>query len=188
MTTRRLHFETFEPRKLLAADMMIPGDANHDGGFDSSDLITVFQTGEYEDDIEDNSVWEEGDWNGDGDFNSSDLVVAFKTGRYTEQQTLFPNVVSATLTRTGENTYRVSVALSSPYDTPDRYADAWRVLDPHCAELGTRILTHDHQFEQPFTRSLSNVVIPDGVTEVTIQGRDQISGWGGGTVTVRVPE
>ncbi len=76
MTTRRLHFETFEPRKLLAADMMIPGDANHDGGFDSSDLITVFQTGEYEDDIEDNSVWEEGDWNGDGDFNSSDLVVA----------------------------------------------------------------------------------------------------------------
>ena len=59
-----------------------PGDANHDGVFDSADLVQVFQAAEYEDDTPGNSVWEEGDWNGDGDFTTSDLVVAFQTGGY----------------------------------------------------------------------------------------------------------
>ena len=59
-----------------------PGDANRDGLFDSSDLVQVFQRGEYEDGIEDNSDWEDGDWNGDKDFDSSDLVMAFQTGLY----------------------------------------------------------------------------------------------------------
>ena len=186
--SRQLRFESCEARRLLAADMLIPGDANRDGGFDSSDLIAVFQRAEYEDGIANNSVWEDGDWNGDSEFDSTDIVLAFQSGRYTEQQTLFPDVIGATLTLTGDNTYRVSVTLSSPYDTPERYADAWRVLGPDCTELGTRILTHDHQFEQPFTRSLSGVTIPEGVTEVTIQARDQISGWGGETLTVAVPE
>ena len=55
------------------------GDSNLDGRFDSNDLIAVFQAGEFEDDIANNSVWEDGDWNGDGDFDSSDLVLAFQT-------------------------------------------------------------------------------------------------------------
>lgn len=38
--------------------------------------------------------------------------------------------------------------------------------------------------EQPFTRQQSNVEIPDSVDEVTIEGRDQANGFGGGTVTV----
>ena len=59
-----------------------PGDANQDGRFDSSDLVQVFQAGEYEDLIEDNSTWAEGDWNSDGDCDSNDLVLAFQTGLY----------------------------------------------------------------------------------------------------------
>ena len=59
-----------------------PGDSNRDGVFNSSDLVAVFQAGEYEDDIDGNSTFEEGDWNNDGDFNSSDLVFAFKAGNY----------------------------------------------------------------------------------------------------------
>ena len=58
------------------------GDSNLDGRFDSSDLIALFQAGEFEDDISNNSVWEDGDWNGDGEFDSSDLVLAFQTGNY----------------------------------------------------------------------------------------------------------
>ena len=50
--------------------------------FNSSDLVQVFQRGEYEDDIEDNSTWMDGDWNDDRDFDSSDLVMAFQTGLY----------------------------------------------------------------------------------------------------------
>lgn len=58
------------------------GDANLDGLFDSNDLIMIFQFGEYEDSLEDNSNWSRGDWNCDGDFNSSDLVAAFVQGDY----------------------------------------------------------------------------------------------------------
>ena len=60
----------------------LPGDANRDGVFNSSDLVLVFQAGEYEDDLDDNSRWEEGDWDGDGDFTTSDLVLAFRAGHY----------------------------------------------------------------------------------------------------------
>jgi len=58
------------------------GDANADGFFDSTDLVQVFQAGEYEDEITDNSYWITGDWNSDGDFDSSDLVIAFQAGQY----------------------------------------------------------------------------------------------------------
>lgn len=58
------------------------GDSNNDGIFNSSDLTYVFQAGEYEDEIDGNSDFEDGDWNGDGDFDSSDFVFAFKNGDY----------------------------------------------------------------------------------------------------------
>ena len=60
----------------------LPGDANLDGVFNSADLVMVLQSGEYEDDIEDNSTWIEGDWNCDGDFNAHDLIVAMQKGSY----------------------------------------------------------------------------------------------------------
>ena len=60
------------------------GDSNLDGEFNSSDFVTVFKAGEYEDDIEMNSGWAEGDWNGDGDFGSRDLVFAFQQGGFEE--------------------------------------------------------------------------------------------------------
>ena len=60
----------------------LPGDANLDGSFDSTDLVVVFQAGEYEDEVTGNSTWEEGDWNGDSEFDSGDLVRAFQAGHY----------------------------------------------------------------------------------------------------------
>jgi ELWxxDGT repeat protein len=60
----------------------VPGDSNRDGKFNSSDLLLVFQIGEYEDGVDNNSTFDDGDWNGDGDFDSSDLVVAFQAGTY----------------------------------------------------------------------------------------------------------
>lgn len=58
------------------------GDSNLDGQFSSTDLVTVFQAGEYEDDISSTSTWLEGDWNGDAEFNSRDLVFAFQNSEY----------------------------------------------------------------------------------------------------------
>lgn len=103
----------------------------------------------------------------------------------TEQQ--FPDIIGAEITPNDDGTFDIAVTVSSPYDTPERYADAWRVLGPDGEELGVRELAHDHQNEQPFTRSLSNVVIPDTVEVVTIQGRDQVYGYGGATLEVDIP-
>jgi hypothetical protein len=58
------------------------GDSNLDGLFNSTDLVLVFQAGQFEDGTVGNSNWEAGDWNGDAEFNSSDFVVAFQAGGY----------------------------------------------------------------------------------------------------------
>jgi hypothetical protein len=59
-----------------------PGDANIDGLFNSTDLVQVFQRGEYEDTVVGNSTSSGGDWNSDHEFDSGDLVAAFQTGKY----------------------------------------------------------------------------------------------------------
>lgn len=101
-----------------------------------------------------------------------------------EADELFPDVVDVTAQLDADGTWTFAATLSSPYDTPERYADGWRVVGADGTVYGERPLTHDHQFEQPFTRSQSGIEIPEDVTEVTVQGRDQVSGWGGATVQV----
>lgn len=105
-----------------------------------------------------------------------------------EAEPLFPDVLDATAERADDGTWTISATLSSPYDTPERYADAWRVLGADGTEYGIRVLTHDHANEQPFTRSHSGIEIPDDVAEVTIEGRDQLSGWGGETFTLQLEQ
>ena len=98
----------------------------------------------------------------------------------------FPDVVDASAEQVAD-TWTISATLSSPYDTPERYADAWRVVGPDGTVYGERILTHDHAGEQPFTRSESGIEIPDDVTEVVIEGRDLEDGYGGTTFTLMLP-
>lgn len=60
----------------------------------------------------------------------------------------------------------------------DDYADGWRVVTEDGTVLGTRTLYHPHVNEQPFTRSLSGVAIPDGTKTVFIEARTNTDGWG----------
>lgn len=60
----------------------------------------------------------------------------------------------------------------------DHYADGWRVFTPDGREIGYRKLLHPHDNEQPFTRSLSRLNIPDGVTELRIVPHDNVHGDG----------
>jgi hypothetical protein len=69
----------------------------------------------------------------------------------------------------------------------DHYADAWRVVGPDGTVYGTRTLYHPHVDEQPFTRSLSGIVVPQGVGTVTIEAHDSVHGWGGAKVAVALP-
>jgi hypothetical protein len=53
-----------------------------DGEFNSTDFVAVFQLGQYEDRIANNSTWASGDWNNDTEFDSRDFVEAFQDGGF----------------------------------------------------------------------------------------------------------
>ena len=97
----------------------------------------------------------------------------------------FPDVVDASVS-CDDDTCTVEATISSPYDSTERYADAFRVSTTDGDVLGERELTHDHAEEQPFTRSLTGVEIPAAVDEVVVEGHDLEHGWGGKTVSVPV--
>jgi len=60
----------------------------------------------------------------------------------------------------------------------DDYADGWRVVLDDGTEVGYRKLLHPHVNEQPFTRSLGGVAIPEGVERVFVEARTNADGWG----------
>lgn len=72
--------------------------------------------------------------------------------------------------------WRFSVTLSHGDTGWDHYADGWGVYLEDGTELGYRVLAHPHVNEQPFTRSLSGVEVPAGVTTVYIVARDKVHG------------
>lgn len=98
----------------------------------------------------------------------------------------YPDILEAELSGS-DGEYRIAVTVSSPYDSPERYADGWRVLDEDGTVLAEHELGHDHANEQPFTRSRGPFEIPDNVNEVSVEGHDQEHGYGGKTVTIEVP-
>lgn len=99
----------------------------------------------------------------------------------------YPDILSAELSGPDGTEYDIAVTVSSPYDSPDRYADGWRVLDEDGNVLAEHELAHDHANEQPFTRSRGPFVIPEGVAKITVEGHDQEHGYGGETITIDVP-
>lgn len=99
----------------------------------------------------------------------------------------FAEVVAARVQAKGGDRFDFDVTIASPYDTPQRYADAFRVSGGDGTVFGERKLWHDHAGEQPFTRDLYDVSIPAGIQSVVVQARDQKYGYGGKTVEVRLP-
>ena len=59
----------------------------------------------------------------------------------------------------------------------DHYADDWQIVDKKGNVLGNRKLWHPHVGEQPFTRSLSDVLIPKGTEVIYIEAHDKVHGW-----------
>lgn len=97
-----------------------------------------------------------------------------------------PQVENASAQMTGTG-WTFNVTLSHPDSGWDHYADGWRVLDMQGNELGLRVLSHPHVREQPFTRSLSSVQIPEGTTQVQIQARCLTHGWAQQAYVLNLP-
>ena len=95
--------------------------------------------------------------------------------------------IEGAVARQDGGTWSFDVTLRHPDTGWDHYADAWEVLAPDGTSLGVRELAHPHVDEQPFTRSLSGVVVPDGVDHVTIRARCLVDGWDDATLRVDLP-
>lgn len=97
------------------------------------------------------------------------------------------DVVGAEVVRDSDGSYRFKVAVRHHDEGWHHYANAWEVVGPDGTVLGTRVLLHPHEQEQPFTRYLGKVNIPVGIEEVTIRALDLKHGAGGKEITVKVP-
>ena len=83
-------------------------------------------------------------------------------------------------------TWSFSVTVRHDDEGWDHYADRWAVLGPGEKILGTRVLMHPHVGEQPFTRSLAGVEIPEGLSTVVVRAHDSVHGYGGEEVEVEL--
>jgi hypothetical protein len=97
--------------------------------------------------------------------------------------------VSAEQVQDGSWTF--SVTVSHPDTGWEDYADGWdvvlqdgTVLKPDPDSPFTRLLLHPHVDEQPFTRSQSRILIPDGERYVVVRAHDLVDGFGGQAVVV----
>lgn len=97
------------------------------------------------------------------------------------------DVVGAEAARESDGTWRFRVTVRHADEGWDHYADRWQVETPDGRVLGTRVLLHPHEAEQPFTRALGGVVIPDDVREVVIRAHDSVHGDGGEVFRLKLP-
>jgi hypothetical protein len=97
------------------------------------------------------------------------------------------DVIEVLVTHTGDDTYKFDVTVRHTDEGWKHYANKWDVTAPDGTVLGTRILAHPHVDEQPFTRSLAGVKIPENIDEVTVRAHDLVHGYGGKTVKVALP-
>ncbi|MDH3307713.1 MAG: hypothetical protein OEO77_09385 [Acidimicrobiia bacterium] len=95
------------------------------------------------------------------------------------------DVIGVEIVGTKDGSYRIAVTVRSDDEGWDKYADAWTVSAADGTLLAERILTHPHESEQPFTRSLPDVAID--VDRVVVAAHDSVLGFCGKTLTVEVP-
>ncbi len=96
------------------------------------------------------------------------------------------DVVEVEAVRAGDASFRFDVTVRHADAGWDHYADKWEILTPDGAVLARRILGHPHVDEQPFTRSLTGVRVPEGITRVIVRAHDSVHGLGGTEVKVEL--
>lgn len=86
-------------------------------------------------------------------------------------------IVDADFSKDGTGKWSISVTLHHDDAGWDHYADQWRVVDTTGAVIGKRVLYHPHVNEQPFTRSLHGISLPQMKSELYIEAHDSVHGW-----------
>lgn len=86
------------------------------------------------------------------------------------------DVIAAKATQQKDLTWRFDVTVKHADENWDHYANEWVILSPENKVLAKRTLYHPHINEQPFTRNIQGVKIPENITQVTIVARDSVHG------------
>lgn len=97
-------------------------------------------------------------------------------------------VINVDVRKLGTEQFNFTVTLRHADSGWEHYANKWEVVDSDGNIYGTRILHHPHVNEQPFTRSLSHVVIPRNIRSIIIRGYDSIHGKGEQEYKVELPK
>ena len=96
------------------------------------------------------------------------------------------DVLDARISANNDGSYRIDVTVKHADAGWDHYANRWDVLDLDGNVLGSRILAHPHDNEQPFTRSLT-LTLPSGLKSVILRAHDSVHGLGGTTLELALP-
>jgi len=87
-------------------------------------------------------------------------------------------------------TWSFSASMSSPYEVQtglSKYCDFFEVRTTSSMNytvLGKRSFDHDHPYEQPFTRVIGDVTLPNGVNSVVAIAHDSVDGYCGRSLEV----
>ncbi len=97
------------------------------------------------------------------------------------------DVIAVKVRQSAARVYDFDVTVRSRDTGWNAYADLLEVLGPDGRVLGTRVLEHPHDDEQPFTRDVYGVRIPAGIDRVTLRARFKPTGTHGETAAVALP-
>lgn len=106
------------------------------------------------------------------------------------QSTVFAedaDVIKVEVKKTGINAYNFSVTILHKDTGWDHYANKWEIIGENNKILGVRILQHPHVNEQPFTRNLYGIEIPEHIKSVIIRAHDSAHKYGGKIISVELP-
>lgn len=98
------------------------------------------------------------------------------------------DVIGATARQADDGTWSIEVSMRCEDRNATYFCDRFEILTPDARVLGVRRLLHDHADEQPFTRELQGVNVPNGFPHgVLIRGHHNVRGYDGATLELDLP-
>lgn len=102
---------------------------------------------------------------------------------------IYAQVEQVKMLENANGTWTINVTISHEDTGWNHYADLWVVVNRDTEEiLGSRVLAHPHVGEQPFTRGLSGVQIPEGTRFIEIRGKCNLHGFEGKRILINMDE
>lgn len=71
---------------------------------------------------------------------------------------------------------KFNVTISHADEGWTHFANGWQIFTPNGDLIGHRALAHPHVNEQPFTRSIRNIKIPDNIDTAILIANDSVHG------------